>query len=157
MLTRNHHPVIRGPINHEHIVIKYEPPTQAKSCAFDHMARSHDSDAGSTDSGRPPSLTEHKEKVLKAISYGFHKLRRLGPNHSNTFINWLSHKVSKVVRSLDSQYLMLKPYGYARIVISFGPGVQRPLDRQVYHQCHLDHPAPPTYPIRFVWAPWWRR
>ena len=63
MLTRNH-PIIRGPINHEHIVIKYEPPTQAKSCAFDHMARSHDSDAGSTDSGRPPSLTEHKEKVF---------------------------------------------------------------------------------------------
>ena len=67
MLTRTPAPPppIRGPINHEHIVIKYEPPiassTPSKSCAFEvHHAGSlsRDSDTGSTDSGRPPSLTE---------------------------------------------------------------------------------------------------
>ena len=83
MLTRTPAPPppIRGPINHEHIVIKYEPPpvspigsssTTASKCAaaFDIATRvsSRDSDTGSTDSGRPPSLTETKSPRPTSLS-----------------------------------------------------------------------------------------
>ena len=80
MLTRTPAPppALRGPINHESIVIKYEPPSPitiaaaaaSSKCGFNVTTRgsSRDSDTGSTDSGRPPSLTETKSPRPTSLS-----------------------------------------------------------------------------------------
>ena len=74
MLTKdrqNQHPPMEG-VNHERIIINYDNPKITQSYQYEDrpkdLGSGRDSDAASTDSGKPPSLTG-KQRLDRPISF----------------------------------------------------------------------------------------